>query len=327
MKPIISIIVPVYNTEKYLNKCLESIVNQSIGNIEIIIVNDGSTDNSQNIINIYSSIYKNIILIEQNNLGLSGARNSGILAANGKYISFIDSDDWIDTDLYKKILEMINQLEVDLIGFNHILTYEDNSKIEINRETYNSIPISGEQLFNELIRCNSYQVASCFHLYNREFLLKNNLFFIEGLLHEDIAFTPFVYLKAERAIALNINGYYYRQRISSISNTFTIKHAMDLLQILKLLIKDVLPKLKVNRYFKYYIFCWYFTILDRASSVSKLKEIISKKVNEEFIHNNLIFKIVLSFRWNRTLIKFLLFTIHPSIYFFVFNKNKSKYLK
>ena len=107
-EPLISIIVPVYNVEKYLKKCLDSILSQTYKNFEVIIVNDGSPDNSQKIIDEYKKKDKRIIVLEKENGGLSSARNYGIEHANGKYISFVDADDYIEKDYVEKLYDCIN---------------------------------------------------------------------------------------------------------------------------------------------------------------------------------------------------------------------------
>jgi hypothetical protein len=125
----ISIIVPVYNNEKHLERCLDSIVNQTYKNIEIIIVNDGSTDNSQNIIDRYQSKYSNIIkTFKQENKGVSSARKLGIKNSTGKYIGFVDSDDYIDSDMYEKLYNSIKKNKT-LISFCDIYLHPINSKL------------------------------------------------------------------------------------------------------------------------------------------------------------------------------------------------------
>ena len=123
--PKVSMIVPVYNVEKYIGKCLESIVNQTFKNIEIIVVNDGSTDNSQEIINEYEKKYPNLLKsYEKENGGLSDARNYGLEKANGDYICFVDSDDFLAIDLLEK-LEKYMTLDIDMIKYKMIKVDEN----------------------------------------------------------------------------------------------------------------------------------------------------------------------------------------------------------
>ena len=109
MKELVSIIIPIYNVEKYLTKCIESVINQTYKNLEIILVNDGSTDNSKEIIDKYSLIDSRIKVINKKNGGLSEARNAGIEIAKGDYIGFLDSDDWIELNMYEKLYKYIKQ--------------------------------------------------------------------------------------------------------------------------------------------------------------------------------------------------------------------------
>lgn len=176
----ISVIVPVYNVEEYIEECLESIINQTLEDIEIIIVNDGTEDNSMKKIEKFLSDER-IIVINKKNGGLSSARNLGIKLAEGEYISFVDSDDFIERTMLEDLYCASNNHD---IIFSDFIFYDEKSKKEIKNER--------EILFSE-------NKGSCFYLYGstvvwnkiykREFLLKNNLFFKEGIIYEDELFT------------------------------------------------------------------------------------------------------------------------------------------
>ena len=116
MHELISIVIPVYNVEKYLKQCLDSIINQTYTNLEIILVDDGSTDNSGTICDYYSKIDKRIRVIHKKNEGQSIARNIGIKVSNGKYIGFLDSDDWVEQDMYRFLIENIEKYNADIIS-------------------------------------------------------------------------------------------------------------------------------------------------------------------------------------------------------------------
>lgn len=178
----ISTIIPVYNSEKYLNKCIDSILNQSIGNnnIEIILVNDGSTDNSKEIIKKYINLYNNIIYIEQENLGAGSARNNGLKNAHGKYISFIDSDDWIETNMYELMYNRALSNEYDIVSCNYTTI---NGK---NKKKYSFRNIKNEN--KNFLLMNS---GPCNLLINRSFLKRRNFLFPQNLIrYEDIAVIP-----------------------------------------------------------------------------------------------------------------------------------------
>lgn len=133
MKKIkISVIIPIYNVEQYLSQCLDSIINQTYTNLEIILINDGSTDNSEKICNQYKLLDPRIIVIHKTNGGLSDARNTGIKIATGDYISFVDADDFIDKNMYTILFQKINTTNADIIWYNH---YNYQSSNEISKSS------------------------------------------------------------------------------------------------------------------------------------------------------------------------------------------------
>ena len=131
--PLISIIVPIYNVEKYLSKCIDSIINQTLENIEIILVNDGSTDSCAEIIESYANKDNRIKVIHKKNGGQSSARNMGLDIAKGEYIGFVDSDDYVSLDLYKDVIESFNS-DIDFVSWG-ISSDEEELKIENNNKT------------------------------------------------------------------------------------------------------------------------------------------------------------------------------------------------
>lgn len=137
--PVISVIVPVYNVEKYLERCLDSIINQTLKDVEIICVNDGSTDNSINILKEYSS---QIIIVNKENGGLSDARNKGLDYASAPYIAFVDSDDWIEETAFEEAYCAIEKYKTDFVCFGSQKVYEDG-KTEIQK-----LPVKGFQKMN-----------------------------------------------------------------------------------------------------------------------------------------------------------------------------------
>ena len=138
MNPEISIIVPVYNVEKYLKRCIDSILNQSFTDFELILVDDGSTDNSGKIIDEYALKDKRIKVIHKENGGQGSARNRGLDIAKGNYIGFVDSDDWIHKDMYKCMYQIINEDNTDIvqIGHNTVEEYTEDKRCNINEEKY-----------------------------------------------------------------------------------------------------------------------------------------------------------------------------------------------
>ena len=168
---LFSIIVPVYNTKPFLHRCLESLINQTYENLEIILVNDGSTDGSGDICNEYSSRDSRILVIHKENQGLSMARNSGIYAANGNLLIFVDSDDYIELNTCEIIRGKILKVQgsVDVVVMGMIKRYKNSSKIVSHTFISNNLVDGAKFLENEL-RAGSMHMASVLNVVNREFL-------------------------------------------------------------------------------------------------------------------------------------------------------------
>lgn len=217
--PKISVIVPVYNTEKYIEKCLKSILNQTMNDIEIIVVNDGSTDNSEKII---KEIEKNnntkiqIKYFKKENGGLSDTRNYGVKKATGKYISFIDSDDYIDKNLYRNLEEYINK-DIDVIKFKMQTVDENHKTIEkLDGPVFETT--TGEKAFENLCVKDTFLDVACIYLYKREYFIKNDFKYMLNTYHEDFGLTPLVIIQAKTLVSTKYFGYYYLQRENSITS-------------------------------------------------------------------------------------------------------------
>ncbi|WP_339008345.1 glycosyltransferase [Fusobacterium varium] len=228
----LSIIVPIYNVEGYLEECLESLYNIKNIELEIILVNDGSKDNSFKIMEKFKDIYpEKTVLINKKNGGLSSARNTGMKAAVGEYISFIDSDDFIDADEFERFFKEGKKDKLDVIVGNmrYYIPEKTGAPLFRSEVVKNSGILKGVDFFWEL-----FQKPKCFReevvddIYRREFLLKNNIWFNENIVHEDSEFTPLVYLKAEKVRYIDRAFYFYRQRTGSIMNKVSEKSIVSL---------------------------------------------------------------------------------------------------
>lgn len=236
MKHKFSLIIPAYNVEKYIKKCLDSVLNQTYNNYEIIIINDGSTDNTSKILESYKS-NKKIKIINQENKGLSNARNTGVSNAKGDYILFIDSDDFIE----KELLEILNKTikDEDLVRFQIKILDETNKIIkEYKEETFNNL--NGIEAFNKLSKYNLVELAVCY-AYKKDTFLKNNYKFEEKTYHEDFGLIPYIIISSKKVTSINYIGYNYLQRKNSIMNNTDyekeIKKSNDVLKHYKNLIK------------------------------------------------------------------------------------------
>lgn len=226
----LSIIVPVYNVENYIRTCFESIFKQGLydDDYEVIIVNDGSTDNSMRMIEDYVKQHNNITIINQKNQGLSVARNNGIKAAKGEYILMPDSDDLLIERSIPPLLDAALETKVDIIVADYLMMNND----EIDQREYNKIKpsvfsikeMTGIELLKDIKACYVWN-----KLYRRDFILQNHFSFIPGIRFQDIPFTHECYIKAQRCIKANLLLNIYRRGHASASdpNSFNIQKAHD----------------------------------------------------------------------------------------------------
>lgn len=203
---MISVIIPVYNSEKYLDRCLSSILNQSYKDIEVIVVNDGSTDSSKEICQKYD-----VKVIDSEHRGLSAARNIGIEHANGEWLMFLDSDDWVSEDFCRIPLEAANRYDADLVCFRRYDVDEEGRPLKsdyaVNRP-------SGAVTHEEAVDYGEIVVWN--KLYRREMF--NGIRFPEGYVFEDLFVTHNLIYRAERPVLLLDKLYYYRHRKGSLSS-------------------------------------------------------------------------------------------------------------
>ena len=224
----LSIIIPIYNVEKYVAKCLQSCLNQDIPSTEyeIIVINDGTLDNSMKIVRDIAKQYNNIVIIEQENQGLSVARNNGLQEANGEYVWFIDSDDWIEGNCLKRITSQLTG-DLDVLQLQYRLAYDDSNKNKDCLTIVNGRTTGPEQMTN-----GGLPAPAQFAIYRTKFLKSNELTFVKGIYHEDSEIKPKIVYSARQIASDNIVCYNYYQRTSgSITSKFSLKRAKDLLFI------------------------------------------------------------------------------------------------
>lgn len=210
--PKVSIIVPIYNVEGYIEKCLETLINQTLEDIEIILVNDGSTDNSELIAKRFFEKYpEKIVYLEKENGGLSDARNYGIPYAKGEYIAFLDSDDYVEKNMYEEMYELAKRENSDMVQCNFYWEYPDKNK----RKIADLKEYSGKKEMLVKTRVEAWN-----KLIRREILIRNSeIRFPKGLRYEDVEFTYKLVPYVEKVSILNKPFIHYIQRGNSISNT------------------------------------------------------------------------------------------------------------
>lgn len=213
MKPLISVIIPVYNVEKYLDDCIRSVIGQTYDNIEIIVVDDGSTDNSGNMCDCYAEKDERIQVIHKANGGLSDARNAAIEICSGEYITFVDSDDVIAKEYIQLLLNALISTKSNISICRHVSFYDGG--LNVKERQLNNAPVTfDKKTALEKMLYQVFDVSAPYKLYQRA--LFNEIRFPRGKLYEDLATTYKVFLKCDLISYIDVPLYYYRQRQNSI---------------------------------------------------------------------------------------------------------------
>ncbi len=236
---LVSIIVPVYNVEQYLEKCVNSIINQSYKNLEIILVDDGATDNSGKICDELAKLDNRIKVYHKENGGLSDARNYGVERATGEYIGFVDSDDYIDPEMYEKLYEAIKKENVDVAECNLKIIYPNRVELYTN-EKYFRVCTKQEYL-EEYLKIDKVFGSACVRLIKSNIVKK--LKFPIGKLYEDTYYAHDLIREVDKYVIMDNPYYNYFMREESITNTKFNPRIFDLIEIV-----EKLHKMTYNNY-------------------------------------------------------------------------------
>lgn len=277
----VSVIVPVYNVEKYLFKCLDSLVNQTLKDIEIIVINDGSTDNSKDIINGFSKKYPGLIKsINTKNNGIGPARNSGIKKATGKYITFVDSDDYLDINTLEKLYNHIEKEQSDVVVYDWI-------EVSDNYDIINKVNIdyfSNTTLKNNKILLFNINPSPWNKLYKRN-LFDDIKFPNSKIKYEDLMTIIKVLEKAKSISKLNDNLYYYLIRDNGETKTVD-KRVFDIIDVLS----DINKYFKDNKIFDSYLEeLTYLNIKNIMFQVIKQRYSKDKNMSNKFLNDAYLF--------------------------------------
>lgn len=213
---MISVVVPIYNVEKFINRCIDSIVNQTYTDLEIILVNDGSNDNSGQICDTWASKDNRIIVIHKANGGLSDARNAGLDKATGDYISFIDGDDSIELNTYEVAMSAIKRTGCQIAVFGKKKVYSDD-RIRCTQNMKKEHVFSSKEAIDELFIGRYIDESFCDKLFSKAIL--DNFHFKVGEINEDLPMLPTIFEKSEKVVHLGQNLYHYYQNTGSITRS------------------------------------------------------------------------------------------------------------
>lgn len=322
MNPLITIIVPVYNIEKYIVKCIESILKQTINDIEVILVDDESTDNSGKICDRYALIDKRVKVIHQSNKGLSGARNSGIDIARGKYIGFVDGDDYIYPDMFEALVKLLEHNNVDCACCGYDYFDENKNAIEKIHRNNKLYFMNNKDAIERMFFTKYYQCYAWNKLWKREMF--NKIRYPEGKVFEDICTTYELFKECNNIVFMQSSKYIYRIRSGSITNQKASIKDLQLIEAINYVIEDI--KCNYQHQYKRTL----------VGYIGYYMNFINKIYGEDIIENEekylnyikqLIIKNICSIIANKDIsmlkkLQYLLFVINRRVYRFLYKKIK-----
>ena len=218
MNPLLSLVVPVYNVAPFLERCLASLAAQNLDGMEIVFVDDGSTDACPAILARYAAQHSQMRVIRRDNGGLSAARNTGLDRIGGEYVAFVDSDDWIEPGYYRHLLDLARAQNLDLAHGNAMYHFEGRREDQpIYRDDLSTEVMPGREVLRRRLADRTLLHMVWMHLYRRDFIERLGMRFVPRLIHEDVLWTTRAFLQAQRVAYDPTPGYYYRQRIRPLA--------------------------------------------------------------------------------------------------------------
>lgn len=307
MKPKFSIVVPIYNVEQYLEKCVDSLLNQTYGDIEIILVDDGSPDHCPQMCDEFAKSDNRVVVIHKQNGGLSDARNKGLEMAQGEYIMFVDSDDYLEINACERFAEFTKQGYDILVGDASIEGGSANIEhIEKTETVY-----SGEDYLLTALAARKMPMAAWLNVYRKKFLENYDLRFKYGRLHEDEEFTPRAFLKAGQVVCTGIVFYHYIIRNNSITTQKDKRKNAESLYCTCTELKELYNHVS-NPTLKKLLCDSLTTKYLGMIQVGNLIQYGNKYLHRKFLLKNA--KLI------KTKIRTLLFVICPKLYCYIYNK-------
>lgn len=300
---VVSVVIPVYNVEQYLEECIDKVLMQTYKKLEIILVDDGSQDSSPQICDKYARVNSNVFVIHQSNGGVSHARNQGLHRASGEYIVFLDSDDyWDDAFAIEKLIKEIKNNE-DVILFGYKKRIESSGRILAPKTSINKIEFSAmdniDERLNYLIEKGILCSSACNKLVRKEFLVEHNMLFREGVTSEDIEWTAKLMMYCESITCSEEAFYVYRQRKKSITSSMSIQNIEILAENIKICIEMGVKELSEDS-LRYNVYMAYMAY-QYATLLLCVHNVKSKK-GYELIKHMKTYKNVLNYSKNRKVI-------------------------
>ncbi len=327
---LVSIVVPIYNVSKYLQECIESIICQTYKNIQIILVNDGSQDDSLKICQRYEKIDERIVVINKKNGGLVSARKAGVQKAEGEYITAIDGDDWIDSKYIEEIMEIVKNYDVDVVCTNCVYSYPNNKTITHNQnlcEGYYDKKKIEEIIYPFLIedkKGNYFSNNICSKLFKKDIYLKHQMNVSNEIkIAEDAVCTKPIICECNSLYISNISGYFYRQNCESMTQKKVFDWDMPI-KIYEQYMKTIDCskqdfKEQIERNACHNIINTIVSQFNKPQKFNLIKKEIKENLNKKFYQDILMIKCKKSFKIN-----IALFAIKYNLYWLLYVYNKIK---
>lgn len=317
----ISVIVPVYKVESYLEQCISSIIKQTYKNLEIILVNDGSPDNCGKLCDIYAKKDSRIKVIHKKNGGLSDARNVALDIATGDYIGFVDSDDWININMYEVLINEAKNEDADIVECKFKSVYDRNIKIDMNEVIEKKI-FNAEEAIKQHLKGKYFYRCVWNKIYKKE--LFKDIRFPYSKLAEDLYVTYKLFYKSSKLISVNFQGYYYYIRDNSIMGIGDFKLAMSTFEGIKEQheficsnlpkLKPMIDKLYINCLLKSYVECKKNEIdIENIKDIQYYERIITSELKRKDINTSGISKLA-----------FILYKLYPGLFVKIMYKLKKE---
>lgn len=314
----VSIIIPIYNAEKYLRRCLDTVVNQTFKDLQIILINDGSIDNSLNIIKEYKKNYSNIHIINQKNQGQGEARNRGILIAEGKYITFADADDWLSENYVEVLYDSIKRDDSDISVCNMIMVMSRTLK-EIKSMKFPEDRLKGNEAVRDLLEDKELKSYPWGKLYKKSIFIEHNITFPARMFYEDLAIIFQAFYYSSKIALVNEYCYYYFQSEESSTRAPNSKPIYDRIKALEMVKNFLINNYSMDTYkdeyyhfclFHLYIICRKINLWNLDITYDQIVNIILNLIDKNHIDKELLDKTLL----NKKQKKELLLLKHPKIY-------------
>lgn len=278
----ISVIVPIYNVEKELSRCVESLLKQDYADFEIILVDDGSQDSSGKIADSFAEANPSrVCVVHQVNKGLSGARNTGIRVATGQYLSFVDSDDYVEPNMLSVLMEQLQKVDADIATCGRFDDYPEHSKTNFTMEK--PMVFSAEETIRRILTWNQLDVSSCDKLFKKN--LWDGISFPERENNEDIRTIPLVISNSEKVVHVGVALYHYCHRENSITTTYNLKKIKDFykaIQCVETFVQNQYPAIREE--LVYFLNHTYLSLWMMCSQIRYHG--IEEKIAKKYLNNN-----------------------------------------